>query len=102
MSSISTGDSISKESERLYDININGMVVNEELSLNFEYNKDEYDKSTIIEFVKNYKEALLDVIKHCTEKENTEMTPSDFDYKEVSIEELQDMKLTIGSLFNEI
>ncbi|MBU3093335.1 amino acid adenylation domain-containing protein [Clostridium sp. CF011] len=99
---IPTGDAIGKECQRLYDIDINGMVVKGELCLNFEYNKDEYDESTIIELVKNYKEALLDIIKYCVEKEETEMTPSDLDYKEVSIEELQDIKLTIGSLFNEI
>jgi len=88
ISSIPTTDSISKESERIYDININGMVVNQELCLNFEYNKDEYNRSTIVEFVEKYKESLLDIIKYCVEKEETETTPSDFDYKEVSIEEL--------------
>ncbi|MBX4267608.1 non-ribosomal peptide synthetase, partial [Clostridium estertheticum] len=102
MSSISTGDSISKESQRLYDININGMVVNEELCLNFEYNKDEYKRSTIVEFVEKYKGILLDIIKHCIEKEETETTPSDFIYKEVSIEGLQNIKSKIYSSFNRI
>ncbi|MBX4267612.1 hypothetical protein K1726_23865, partial [Clostridium estertheticum] len=74
---------------RLYDININGMVVNEELCLSFEYNKDEYNRGTIVEFVEKYKEILLDIIRYCVEKEETEMTPSDFDYKKVSLEKLQ-------------
>ena len=68
------------------------MVVNSQLCLNFEYNKDEYDKNTIIEIVKTYKDALLDIIKHCTEKEETELTPSDLTGKEISIEELNSIE----------
>ena len=93
ISSISTGDDISKESNRLCDININGMIIGDELSLSFEYNKDEYDLATITELVEGYKKVLLNIIQHCVQKEETEMTPSDFDYKEISIEELEMLKM---------
>ena len=95
ISSISTGDDISKKSQRVYDINIGGVIINGELTLTFEYNKAEYNQTTIIKLGERYKEILLDIIQHCTQKEETEMTPSDFDYKEISMEELEYIKTTI-------
>ncbi|MBX4267625.1 hypothetical protein K1726_23945, partial [Clostridium estertheticum] len=61
---------------------------------------DEYNRGTIVEFVEKYKEILLDIIRYCVEKEETEMTPSDFTGKEISIEELQDIKSIINISFD--
>ncbi|MDP4147247.1 MAG: condensation domain-containing protein, partial [Bacillota bacterium] len=89
ISEISCGASISKESEQLYAIDVNGMVINGELQMSFAYNKEQYNSDTIEKLAKDYEKMLLKVIDHCIEKEESEMTPSDYGYEELSIEELE-------------
>jgi len=101
-SSISTGNPINKEAKRVSYIDINGGVSDGELSLVFEYNEDLFTIRTIQGFIEKYKEKLLDIIQHCVEKEDTENTPSDFDYKDISIEELESINLMLSDSFLDI
>ncbi|MDP4146802.1 MAG: amino acid adenylation domain-containing protein [Bacillota bacterium] len=87
---ISAGTSISEESQRIYDININGMVIYGELQLSFQYNKEQYNSDTIEKLAISYEKMLLKVINHCIEKEESEMTPSDYGYDEYEYIKLMD------------
>ena len=95
-SEISAGTCMSEESQLMYYININGMVIHGELQLSFEYNKEQYNSDTIEKLAISYEKMLLKVINHCIEKEESEMTPSDFGCEKLSIEELEYIKSMIN------
>ncbi|MDP4147545.1 MAG: hypothetical protein Q8936_24270, partial [Bacillota bacterium] len=58
----------------------------------FAYNKEQYNSDTIEKLVKDYEKMLLKVIDHCIEKEESEMTPSDYGCEKLSIEGLEYIK----------
>lgn len=89
MSDISVGNCVSPNMEAPYAIDINGMVIKGKLVLNFTYHEVELSKKTILNFVEKYKENLLHVIDHCTAITCMEMTPSDFTFKNLTIDELE-------------
>jgi len=92
ISGIPTGKSISPYMENLYAMDINGMVAKGRLILNFTYHKGEYENGTIIKIAKIFKENLLRIVDHCAGLESTEMTPSDFTLKSITLDDLEDLE----------
>ena len=45
-----------------------------------------------------YKSGLLEIIDHCTKKEEKELTPSDLTYSDFSIDELEQLNDKIRDL----
>ena len=90
ISKLSAGDSISLESERLFEIDISGIISNHELSITFAYNSEKYHEHTI-ENAEAYKNHLLSIIDHCKNLE-TETTPSDYTDSDMTLEELEEIK----------
>ena len=84
----STGDCISPNSECLYDLDINSIVIQEELQITITYNQKYYHPSTIEKIGNAFKNELKAIATHCVAIENTEITPSDIDYDGLDIEEL--------------
>ncbi|MCK4258363.1 MAG: amino acid adenylation domain-containing protein [Halanaerobiales bacterium] len=91
-SNISMGNLVSPERERKTSLNINGMIVEEKLTISFTYNKYEYEKESIEKLIDCYKSNLLKIVEHCIGKDEKEVTPSDLGDNEVSIEELDEIK----------
>jgi bacitracin synthase 3 len=89
ISSISPGKNISPGMERTCTIDINGMVVEGKLSLVFTYNKYEYKKDNLEKLAAGYRSHLLNIIDHCSKKEEQELTPSDLGYAGIKIEEIE-------------
>ena len=99
ISHLSAGNTINPELEPAFAIDINGMIGQKgELVLGFSYNKYEYKKSTIEKLVDSYRSNLLKIIRHCTQKEEKELTPSDLTYSDFSIQELEDLSSKIKDL----
>ncbi len=92
VSDIAAGKSISPNMEDLYKLDINGIVTKGRLTLNFMYHKGEYENSTITTLAEHFRKNLLDVIDHCVAIDVTEMTPSDFTLKDITIEGLEDLE----------
>ncbi|WP_026475839.1 non-ribosomal peptide synthetase [Alkaliphilus transvaalensis] len=86
-SSIEVEGSIAADLERNYRIEIDGMITNGELRLNFNYNKQEYETETIIALMEKFSKNLLLILEHCLEKEGTELTPYDTTAKHLDINE---------------
>jgi amino acid adenylation domain-containing protein/non-ribosomal peptide synthase protein (TIGR01720 family) len=98
-SGLSVGNTINPELEAAFAIDINGMIGQKgELVLGFSFNKYEYKKSTIEKLVDLYRSNLLKIIRHCTKKQEKELTPSDLTYSDFSIEELEDLNSKIKDL----
>jgi amino acid adenylation domain-containing protein/non-ribosomal peptide synthase protein (TIGR01720 family) len=99
ISNLSMGNTINPELEAVFAIDINGMIGQKgELVLGFSYNKYEYKKSTIEKLVDLYRSNLLKIIRHCTQKEEKELTPSDLTYSDFSIKELEDLNSELKDL----
>jgi len=89
MSDIPTGKAVSPLMESLYTLDINGVVAKGRLTLSFIYNAEEYKKNTIIKFAEIFRQNLTNIINHCTTIDSTEMTPSDFTLKDITMEEIE-------------
>jgi amino acid adenylation domain-containing protein/non-ribosomal peptide synthase protein (TIGR01720 family) len=98
LSAMKVGHSISPEMERKYLIDINGIVVDGRLQVYFAFNTYEFNTSTIKELVDKYKENLIKIIEHCSQKEEKELTPSDMEYAEIGIEELEEFESELSDI----
>ncbi len=87
-SEISPGNGMGKNNKRLEDIDISGTVKDGRLSMSFSYSQKEYKKSTIQKVADNYKRRLKEIMTICTGLKESELTPSDFGSKTLSIEGL--------------
>ena len=100
-SELSVGNTINPDLEAKFAIDINGMIDKEgTFHLAFTYNKKEYKKSTVATLAGLYRSALSDLIRHCTQKQEKELTPSDLTYSDLSIAELETLENKIKNLVN--
>jgi len=77
-SDIANGKEISGEYKNTVSLTLDGIVVNNQLRINFIYNGLQYDEKTIITLSKIYKNNLIEIIEYCMDKEEIEYTASDF------------------------
>jgi non-ribosomal peptide synthase protein (TIGR01720 family) len=95
-SHLETGNAASPEMESIYNIDINGMVVEGALTFSFTYNKREYETASIEKLLDRFHCSLLEIIEHCTARDEVELTPSDLGDEELSLEELDHIKEMIN------
>jgi amino acid adenylation domain-containing protein/non-ribosomal peptide synthase protein (TIGR01720 family) len=88
-SKYNTKQNRSPKSERQYILNINGMVMDGQLHLDFEYNARQFDRSSIDRLVKRYQENLYAIMNHCMNQDVPEITPSDVGESDISLEEFE-------------
>ncbi|MCP5108220.1 MAG: non-ribosomal peptide synthetase, partial [bacterium] len=74
--------------EQPYALDISGIVINGELTLDFRYNKNEYKKETVKNLAGYYKDALHEITRHCAAKRQKQLTPSDYGDNRLSLEDL--------------
>jgi len=87
----SSGNDVSLNRERDFEIDIAGMISDGQLGISINYNKNHYKSETITRLINNYKEGLRNITSFCTEDRPKELTPSDFGIKELSIEEFDSL-----------
>jgi amino acid adenylation domain-containing protein/non-ribosomal peptide synthase protein (TIGR01720 family) len=93
LSPLKSGETHGPGLEWLGTLDITGVVLDEQLTLYFSYNKYKYEKPNMEELVNRYRSYLTAVIQHCCQLEKRILTPADLDYPGLSIEqsdELQD------------
>ncbi|MGD2088937.1 MAG: non-ribosomal peptide synthase/polyketide synthase [Candidatus Aminicenantes bacterium] len=98
VSGMRTGNQFSPELEQWYTININGMIAQSQLVLDFSYNKHQYKQGTIEGLLDGCKLHLSNIISHCIKKESKELTPSDLTYPHLSIDQLEAFTRQIGDI----
>ncbi|WP_410985748.1 amino acid adenylation domain-containing protein, partial [Bacillus cereus] len=92
LSNLAKGNSISPEAESLYDIDINGTLVDHRLGFTFAYSSQKYNQSTMRRLAEAYKKYLLAIIHHCREQEMVELSPSDYSANDLTLDELEELK----------
>jgi len=78
LSDMPAGLTTGSNCERLCPLSIDGMIVGGCLEMSLDYNKHEFSTGTMTRFQGAYKNRLLQLINHCSQKEDLEMTPGDF------------------------
>jgi iturin family lipopeptide synthetase B len=98
VSGMPTGYQFSPELEQWYTININGIITQSQLVLDFSYNKYQYKPDTIDRLLEGCKTHLLNIISHCVKKPRKELTPSDLTYPHLSIGQLDTLSQQMGEI----
>ncbi|MEK5321778.1 amino acid adenylation domain-containing protein [Paenibacillus sp. FSL L8-0644] len=98
ISSYSSGSPTSDRQARSFVLDINGMVLDGALSLDLSYSRKQYHKVTMEAFAQRLEQSLRELIIHCAGKENTELTPSDVQFKGLTIAELEQIAQRSGHL----
>ncbi|MBN2535370.1 MAG: amino acid adenylation domain-containing protein [Spirochaetales bacterium] len=83
----------SRESELLYDLDINGMMMNGMLTVNFSYNRTVYTPDEIRELTRLYEKALKEIIEHCRNKTTVTYTPGDFNIDGLEYTDLEQVRV---------
>ncbi len=91
----SSGHDVSPEAELLYDVDLNGIVIQGKLEMSVTYNRKLYKAESIEKLGAHFRRELLAITAHCAAVEDTEITPSDIDYDGLDIDQLDDV---LGSL----
>lgn len=77
---------------QLYNWNIIAAVTNGELEVQLLYSKKQYKEETIANFLDVFNSKLVSVIDYCCGYDKTELSPSDLQYKEISIARLNELQ----------
>ena len=85
ISDMPQGKAISENRETLYSLDINGMVSDGELKLDFAFNKFEHESESIQDLCLLYKKNLVEIIEHCISIKKPVRTPSDFGVNNLSL-----------------
>lgn len=88
------GNQMGIDEERPYDLDISGMVTDQCLSMTINYSHLQFEAATIQRVAAQFENALLDIISHCCREKVQKRTPSDFLYKKLSIEQLEQLLTT--------
>lgn len=98
ISNISPGSNISEENEFNVSLSVGGMIIKNKLVMKFTYNSKEFLKATMDNISSIYIKNLKEIIEHCSAQEEQEFTPSDFDDKNLSFDELENLNEMIKDI----
>jgi len=85
----STGNSQGLNNRREYLLEVSGVITDNRLTMTISFNKTHFKPGTMSTLIRNFQSELTSIIIFCSSKENPELTPSDFTYKELTKERLQ-------------
>lgn len=88
ISNLSFGNTRSLSSENIYLLDINAVILNGELNINLDYNKEIYREDTMINVGEIYKYNLCKIIKHCSDQLESSLTPYDVGDVNLTVNEL--------------
>jgi amino acid adenylation domain-containing protein/non-ribosomal peptide synthase protein (TIGR01720 family) len=95
ISEISPGQAISPENQRLFPLDIDGIIMGDELQFSFSYNMYQYETESIETLGEIFKQKLAAIIAHCTGKEEKELTPADVGYSGISLEDFETIEAAL-------
>ncbi len=95
---IGVGDVRSLDSQRNFKLDINGIIVNQQLTLSLSYNRRQYDHSTMKSFSENYKNHITELMAHCLSQQKSELTLSDFSDSDLDREDFQSIAVEIADI----
>ncbi|AZK48668.1 non-ribosomal peptide synthetase [Paenibacillus lentus] len=95
---IKAGEQISLHNHSPYPMEWTCIVSGGELQVNLTYNPHLCEEEEIKHLFDSYSHYLVVIINHCNQRDNSEMTPSDFSTKKLSSDDLDDVFATLRNL----
>ncbi|MBE9034047.1 non-ribosomal peptide synthetase [aff. Roholtiella sp. LEGE 12411] len=92
----SAGETQSPRASRDYLLEVNGLIVNGQLRLNWTYSKALHQQTTIEKLAQTYIEKLRSLIVHCQSPNAGSYTPSDFPQMQFNQQELDQLMAELG------
>ncbi|WP_331846023.1 amino acid adenylation domain-containing protein [Paenibacillus haidiansis] len=86
-SNINAGLSVSPASERVYDLEIYGMIIDKKLTFTFSYNKEAIDPIQLKKLIDYFIGSLEEIKQHCINKKHMELTAYDLGCTGLDIDE---------------
>ncbi len=80
-----------KNGLRNHLIEINSIITDNKLRMEFSFSTNIYKRETIETFSKNYEDALRNIVEHCKDTDTGGYTPSDFDAAGLNQQELDNL-----------
>jgi non-ribosomal peptide synthase protein (TIGR01720 family) len=80
---------INHDEKRFNNVDISGIIQNGILQMSLCTSADCYTKDSAIHFAELFKQEILVIIDHCCSRNDTELTPADFTYSDLTIDELE-------------
>ncbi|WP_143315168.1 non-ribosomal peptide synthetase [Clostridium sp. HBUAS56017] len=87
----------STEFEAISSIQINSLIQDDQLTISIDFNKLEYSEEVVDKFIRIFKENLVKVVDHCSQKEEVEYTPTDYGINDYTLEEVDELKSFVKS-----
>ncbi|AOM80165.1 non-ribosomal peptide synthetase [Pedobacter steynii] len=84
-------DHIGVEETRLYEWEFSGLVVEGTLQLSLSYSGEQYFESRMNSFMHSYQQSLLNIIEYCCSAREKVVTPSDFTYSQLTMQQLESL-----------
>jgi len=88
----SVGNVLSPNIQRDFEIDIASIIANKRMFISISYSKNQYRKESMERFLKQYEAELRQVIQYCFNKKEREISPSDLTFKELSIDDLENLE----------
>jgi non-ribosomal peptide synthase protein (TIGR01720 family) len=85
----SAGNSVGLNNRREYLLDVSGIITNNRLAMTIAYNKTHFKPETMVKLIGSFESGLSDISVFCSPGKSIEKTPSDFTYKELTIDRLQ-------------
>jgi non-ribosomal peptide synthase protein (TIGR01720 family) len=80
------GQLMGDQTRRCFDLDITGMMIEKRLIMSITYNRKHYRTKTLETLAHQFRISLGQIISYCAARPHRELTPSDFTYKGLSIE----------------
>ncbi|HLP61987.1 MAG TPA: amino acid adenylation domain-containing protein, partial [Candidatus Deferrimicrobium sp.] len=85
----SPGHMTSSFTPREFELDVESIIAEKRLFMTIFYSKKQYRKETIQNLMNHYRETLTHIITYCCSRERSELTPSDFSYSSLTIEQVE-------------
>ena len=87
----STGNNHSLKQNRSHILEINALVIEGELQINWTYSSNIHSHNTVENLAQNYLQAIRSIIKHCQVSDHGGYTPSDFPLAQLNQLEIDEL-----------
>ncbi|MCP4148513.1 MAG: amino acid adenylation domain-containing protein, partial [bacterium] len=98
----SAGRTKSPGAQRDYELGISAITANKQLNVTVSYGKKQFKSITIETLAGHYKKGLEEIITYCTGRKERELTPVDLTYKELTLEQFEQLNKEYGNKIEDI
>ena len=84
------------------EIILTGVLIDRQLMILVYFDGKQYNQRSIETLLDHYKNALVRIISYCSQREMQELTPSDFTYPKLTIQQLEQLQKKYANAIEEI